>query len=105
MDWVWLVAAILTEVSATLMLRASDGLRKKIYLLPVMLGYAASAVALSLSIRHGMEIGVGYGIWAACGIMCVAVLARFLFRDALTSLMLAGMGLIATGVVLVEVGG
>lgn len=39
------------------------------------------------------------------GIVATALLSRLLFRDALTPVMLAGMGLIVVGVLLVELGG
>ncbi len=101
----WLLGAIAAEVAATLMLRGSDGLRNRVFLAPVALGYVVSALSLSVAIKSGMQVGVAYGIWAACGIVSVAVLARFLFRDPLTPMMMVGMFLIAGGVILVEVGG
>ena len=52
-----------------------------------------------------MPLGVAYGVWAATGIVLTALLSRLLFREALTPVMIAGMGMIVGGVLLVELGG
>ncbi|GAA4431234.1 SMR family transporter [Georgenia halophila] len=100
----WLLAAIACEISATLSLRASDGFRRRRWLVPVVAGYLASIVLLALSLRAGMMVGVAYGIWAATGIAAVALLARVIWDDPLTRRMVAGIVLIAVGVLLVELG-
>ncbi|MBO1901756.1 QacE family quaternary ammonium compound efflux SMR transporter [Leucobacter weissii] len=104
MAWTWLLAAIVFEVAATLCLSASDGLRKKRWLAPVALGYAAAFLLLSLSLREGMPVAVGYGIWTAVGISAVAILARVIWKDPLTRRMLVGIALIVVGVALVRLG-
>ncbi|MEJ1087281.1 SMR family transporter [Microbacterium sp. Mu-80] len=53
--------------------------------------------------RSGRHIGVAYGLWTAIGIVLVAVMARTIWKDPLTRRMLAGIGLIIIGVVLIEV--
>lgn len=99
-----LVGAILSEVSATLSLRASDGLRKKIWIIPIAAGYLIAFGFLSLVLARGMALGVAYGIWAASGIALTAVLARIIFKEALTRTMIIGIALIAAGVLVVELG-
>lgn len=100
----WLIAAIVVEVAATLSLRASDGMRRRGWLLPVVAGYTCSFVFLARSLDAGMPVGVAYGIWAAIGIVAVAVLARVIWGDPLTRRMLAGIAVVAIGVLLVEIG-
>ncbi|GAA1481628.1 SMR family transporter [Gordonia sinesedis] len=102
MTWVWLLLAIAAEVVGTLSLRASDGLRRKRWLLVVAVAYLCAFGFLSLSLAAGMLIGVAYGIWTAVGIVAVALLARVIWRDPLTPRMIAGMVVIAAGVLLVE---
>lgn len=104
MSWIWLAAAIASELVATLSLRASDGFRRKRWLVPVAVGYLVSLVFLSFALNAGMPVGVAYGIWVAVGIALVALLARAIWKDPLTPRMLAGIAVIAAGVVLVEVG-
>jgi small multidrug resistance pump len=100
--WLALTGAILIEVVATLALRASDGFRKRAWLLPVIAGYAASFYLLWLSLSLGMPVGIAYGVWTACGVALVAVLAWFLFSDPLTPMMAAGIALIVAGVLTIE---
>ncbi|GFG48841.1 QacE family quaternary ammonium compound efflux SMR transporter [Mycolicibacterium agri] len=103
--WTALVAAILFEVAATLSLRASEGFRKRIWIIPVTIGYLASFYLLWLTLRLGMHVGVAYGVWTACGVAMVAIAARFLFREPLTWLMGLGIALIVAGVLTIEMTG
>ncbi len=100
--WVALAGAILVEVFATLALRASEGFRKRVWIVPVTVGYLASFYLLWLTLRLGMHVGIAYGVWTACGVALVAVAARVLFREPLTWLMVAGIGLIVAGVLTIE---
>jgi small multidrug resistance pump len=102
MMWLVLAAAIIVEVAATLSMRASDGFRKKIWLIPVIVGYLVSFVLLSFSLSLGMPVGVAYGVWSACGVALVAIIAKFLFKEPLTGLMGLGIGLIIAGVLTIE---
>lgn len=103
--WLALAGAILVEIAATLSMRASDGFRKKIWLIPVISGYLASFVLLSVSLSLGMPVGIAYGVWSACGVALVAVLARFLFAEPLTAMTGLGIGLIIAGVLTIEMVG
>jgi small multidrug resistance pump len=100
--WLLLAAAILSEVSATLSLKRA--LDQPAFYGVVVAGYVAAFVLLSLTLRHGLGIGVAYGIWAACGEALSAVGSKVFFDEPLTGLMLAGLVLIIGGVLLVELG-
>lgn len=100
--WTALAGAILIEVVATLSLRATDGFRRKAWIVPVVAGYLASFYLLWLSLSLGMPVGIAYGIWTACGVALVAVVARFLFQEPLTWLMGLGIALIVAGVLTIE---
>ena len=63
--WGLLTAAILSEVSATLALRAA--LDERAWLALVVAGYVSSFVLLTLILRAGVAVGVAYGIWGAVG--------------------------------------
>ncbi|MCF8590499.1 DMT family transporter [Gordonia liuliyuniae] len=104
MTWVWLLLAILAEVAGTLCLRAADGLRRRLWLIPVVVGYLAAFTFLAMSLAEGMPIGVAYGLWTATGIVLVALSARVIWRDAITPRTLVGMAVIIVGVMLVEMG-
>jgi small multidrug resistance pump len=105
MMWLALAGAIGIEVVATLSLRASDGFRKKAWIVPVVLGYLISFYLLWLSLSLGMPVGIAYGVWTACGVALVASIARFLFSERLTWVMALGIALIVAGVLTIELGG
>ncbi|ADJ45271.1 small multidrug resistance protein, SMR family [Amycolatopsis mediterranei S699] len=102
--WLLLAGAILSEVAATLSLRASEGLKKKRWIVPVAAGYLGAFGLLALALARGMPVGIAYGVWAACGVALTAIGARVFFKEALTRRMAAGVGLIAAGVLIIELG-
>jgi small multidrug resistance pump len=104
MAWVFLAAAIVSEVAATLSLKAATEGRKAWYAL-VVGGYLVTFAALSRVLDLGMGIGVAYGIWAASGVAITAVASKYLFKEPFTKVMALGIAMVAAGVVLVEFGG
>jgi small multidrug resistance pump len=103
MEWALLTGAVLLEVCGTLALRMAATGRPTWYVL-VVTCYAASFGMLSATLAAGVGVGVAYGIWAAGGVALIALASRVLFREPLTLLMSAGIGLIVAGVLLVELG-
>jgi small multidrug resistance pump len=101
-NWLLLIAAIAVEVVATLCLRASQD--HSAWLVVVVTGYVGSFILLTMVLRTGMPVGVAYGIWGACGTAATAVLAAAIFGDPFTWPIVAGIGLIITGVLLIEFG-
>ncbi|ADT99517.1 DMT family transporter [Mycolicibacterium gilvum] len=102
-EYVLLIAAIGCEVSATLALRVAARGKTSFYGI-VLIGYVAAFTLLWASLRHGMPLGVAYGIWAAAGVALTAAFSRLLFDEPLTRKMLGGIALIMVGVLLVEIG-
>lgn len=100
--WPWLAGAILSEVSATLALRAATD--RPAWSVLTAVGYTASFVFLAAVLRRGMAIGVAYGTWAASGVTLTALAAAVLFDEALTGVMGLGFVAIVAGVLLVELG-
>jgi small multidrug resistance pump len=92
-------------VFGTMSLRASDGFRKRRWITPMAVGYLASFYLLWLSLSLGMPVGIAYGVWTACGVALVAIVARFLFGEPLTWLMGAGIALVVAGVLTIEMTG
>ena len=103
MAWLFLVVAILTEVTATLALQAAVKGSRWWYAL-VAAGYLVAFTMLSLSLGEGMPLGVAYGIWTAAGVALTAVFGKVIFGQPFTWVMALGVALIAGGVLLIEVG-
>lgn len=105
MMWLTLAGAIFVEIFATLALRASEGFRKRAWIAPIVVGYLISFALLSWTLRLGMPVGVAYGVWSACGVALVALVARVLFDEPFTLTMAAGIALIAAGVLTIQLSG
>ncbi len=103
MTWVLLIGAILSEVTGTLSLRAASDGRRAWYAV-VGVGYLLAFGLLTLALDAGLGLGVAYGIWAAAGVALTALASRWLFGEPLTPVMLAGIGLIVAGVLMIELG-
>ena len=94
----WLALAICSEIVATVSLKLSDGFTRPIPGIVVVVGYAVSFYALSISLRS-IPLGVVYAIWSGVGTAAVVVIGLFLFREALDAAKVIGIGLIIAGVV------
>ena len=105
MSWVFLVCAIVSEVSGTLALRmASQPGGAKAWFAAVGAGYLVAFTSLAFCLAGGMPVGVAYGIWAACGVALTALASRLLFREPFTAVMGLGVVLIMGGVLFIELG-
>jgi len=101
-QWLFLAGAILTEVAGSLSLKAA--LDQPLFYTVVGVGYLAAFTLLWLALREGMPVGVAYGVWAAFGVALTALLSALIFGEALTPVMLVGIGLVIAGVLCVELG-
>ena len=59
-QWIFLVGAIISEVVATLSLKA--GMDNSIFYIVVLIGYVLAFVFLTKALKSGMAIDVAYGI-------------------------------------------
>lgn len=80
MSWIYLIGAILFEVAGTLSMRASDGFRRKVWILPVLASYLIAFSLLSLTLAEGLSVGVAYGIWSACGVARLQLLRTIFLK-------------------------
>jgi small multidrug resistance pump len=108
MAWVFLIVAILTEVTASLALQAAvlptPTKGSRWWYLLVGVAYVTAFWMLSLSLGVGMPLGVAYGIWTAVGVALTAILGKVIFKQHFTWWMALGVALIAGGVLLIELG-
>ncbi|WP_181788067.1 DMT family transporter, partial [Streptomyces phytophilus] len=90
MTYVLLIGAILSEVTATVSLRLSEGFSKILPSIVVVIGYITAFTLLSLVLKRGMSIGIAYGIWAAAGVALVALIGAAFLGDGLTGVQIGG---------------
>lgn len=101
MSYVLLAVAILAEVVATSVLKSTEGFTRIVPTIVVVIGYVVSFYCLSITLKD-IPVGVAYAIWSAAGIVLVAGFAWLYHGQALDLPALIGLGLIITGVVVVQ---
>lgn len=102
MHWIYLALAILFEVVGTTALKAAEGFTRLWPVVIVVLGYLAAFFFLGLSLRS-LPVGIAYAIWAALGMVLIAVSGWLVFDERLDAWAIAGIMLIIAGVVLIGV--
>jgi len=104
MEWILLAGAIISEVTATLALKASEGFSKLLPSIVVIVGYLLAFFFLSQVLKRGMALGIAYGIWAAVGVALVAIAGVVFFGESLSWVQVGGLALVAGGVLALELG-
>jgi len=98
MAWVYLVVAVLLEVSGTTSMKLSRGFAEFWPSVAVFGFYGLSIVFLTLSI-HRIDISIAYAIWSALGTAVVATIGIVWFGEAVTASKLFFLAVIVAGVV------
>ena len=101
-NWLFLLVAIVSEVIATSALKSSEGFSRLWPSVVVVIGYGIAFYCLALTLRV-IPMGVVYAIWSGIGIVLITLVGWFLFDQKLDLTALLGIGLIASGVVVMNV--
>jgi len=96
--WIYLAAAIASEVVGTLFLRFTDGFTKPVPSVLVIATYALSLWLTTLALRQ-LEISLAYAVWAGVGTAAVAVIGMAALGESVNALKLASIVLVIGGVV------
>ncbi|MEE4411257.1 MULTISPECIES: SMR family transporter [Serratia] len=99
--FIYLTMAIVAEVIATTMLKASEGFTRLWPSLAVVVGYAVAFWGLSMVVKT-MPLGIVYAIWSGMGIVLVSIAAVFVYQQKLDLPAVIGMGLIIAGVLVIN---
>lgn len=98
--FVWLGLAIVLEVLANLLLKYSDGFRRKDLGLASILCVLAAFTALAQAVKD-IDLSLAYAIWGGFGILATVAMGWALFGQRLAgrgwlglALLLVGMGLL-----------
>jgi small multidrug resistance pump len=102
MNWLYLTIAIVCEVVATSALKASEGFSRLGPSALVVVGYGAAFYFLSLTLRS-IPVGVAYSVWSGLGVVLITLVGWWLFGQKLDAAAFVGIGLIAAGVVVLNV--
>lgn len=100
MPYIFLAAAILFEVAATLMLKESNGWVKWQWGMGSIFCYSLAGGLLAFCLKY-MSVGIAYTIWAGAGIALVCIASVVLWNQRFDLPALAGIVTIAIGVGLI----
>ena len=99
--WLALAASVLAEVAGTMALRHSDGFTRIFPSIITGLCYTAAIWLMAVSVGK-LEVGLAYAVWAGSGTAATALLGILLFGESASQLRLSGLGLIISGVVVLN---
>lgn len=98
MHWLMLLLAGIFEVTWAIAMKYSDGFTVLLPSVITAVFYLASAVFLSLALRH-LPLGTAYAMWTGFGIVGTTVFGIFLFQEKLTLPQVICVLLIVVGIV------
>lgn len=99
--YIYLAIAIAAEVVATTSMKAIDGFNKPLPLVLVIGGYAIAFWMLTMVVKS-IPVGIAYAIWAGLGIVLVSIAALVIYQQKLDLPAVVGMGMIVSGVVVIQ---
>ncbi len=104
MAWVYLLLAILFEVTGTTAMKLADGFQNLIPTVVVFVCYGISIAFLTVAVRT-IDISVAYAIWSAIGMVIISAIGIFWFNESATLWKIISIGIIIIGVVSLQVSG
>lgn len=97
-----LALAIVSEVAGSAFLQRSEQFTRLVPTLAMAAFFGASFFFLAQALK-AMPLGVAYAIWGGLGIILTAIVSVVVFRQVLDAAALIGIGLIISGVVVMQV--
>lgn len=103
MAYLLLLIAIIAEVVATSLLKATEGFRKLLPSLGVVIGYGIAFYTLSLTLLT-LPLGITYAMWSGLGTATTASIGILVYKEVFSYKKALGLLCIIVGVVLLNSG-
>lgn len=103
-EWIhgaWLGLAIMLEIAANVLLKFSDGFRRKCYGILSLAAVLAAFSALSQAVK-GIDLSVAYALWGGFGIAATLAAGWVLFGQRLNPKGWVGVILLLAGMVMIK---
>ena len=100
-SYIFLSAAIILEVTGTMLLPVSQNFTKIVPTVALVAAYVSSFYCLTFALKT-IPIAVVYASWAGLGVFLIAILSKFVFDQSLSWQVIIGLILIVIGVILVN---
>ena len=101
MSYVYLIGAILCEVTGTMLLPISKNFTRPLVTITLVLAYVMAFYLLTFALKE-IPLAIAYATWAGMGIFLITVLGYFFYSESLQWQTLLGLALIAVGVAIVN---
>jgi small multidrug resistance pump len=98
MSWLYLVLAIVLQVSGTTSMKLSQGFTKTLPSVVMFILYGLSLSALTLALKH-IDVSVAYAVWSGLGTALVAAIGVVWWREPVDALRVISLMLIIIGVI------
>ncbi|BAT54343.1 multidrug exporter [Nostoc sp. NIES-3756] len=95
---IYLLVAILFEVSGTTCMKLSDGFNKLTPSVLIFVFYGLCFTFQTLSLKN-IDISIAYSVWSGLGTTLIATIGLIWFRESMTLVKFMSMILIIVGVV------
>jgi len=104
-EWIhaaWLLAAIVLEIAANVLLKHSDGFRRPLYGVLSLLAVLTAFSALAQAVK-GIELSVAYALWGGFGIAATVAAGWILFGQRLNRKGWLGLLFLLAGMVIIKI--
>lgn len=103
LHWLCLAGAIALEIAGTISMKLSEGFTRTMPSVLIFVFYAGSFTLMTVAVKK-IDVSVSYAIWSGVGTTAIAVIGVYWFRESLTTMQIASIVLIVTGVIGLRVG-
>ena len=103
-SWLWMLAVIISETSATSTLKMfdnSEGTTKSLLLALIIVLYVICYYSLSRAVKN-IPVGLAYATWSGTGILMVSTLGMVFYGQHPDTAAMIGMAVIASGIVIMN---
>ncbi|HEX9014218.1 MAG TPA: multidrug efflux SMR transporter [Anaerolineaceae bacterium] len=97
MSWLYLAAAIVTEVIGTTLMKFTDGFTRPLPSSGVALFYVISTVFMNLAVKY-IDLSIVYAIWSGVGTASITLIGWWFFSEPITVVKIGSIFLIVLGV-------
>ncbi|WP_041468352.1 DMT family transporter [Chloroherpeton thalassium] len=98
MSWIYLILAILLEVSGTTSMKLSDGFSKFWPSAMIFVFYALSFTSLTYALKE-LEVSVTYAVWSGLGTVLIALIGIVWFKESVNPMKIISIAVIIIGVI------
>ncbi len=97
-SWLYLIAAIIFEVSGTTCMKLSEEFTKIVPSIFIFVFYGLCLTFLTLSLRT-IPVSIVYSIWAGLGTLVIATISVIWFNESFTLIKIISMSFIIIGII------